>query len=180
MLVILHYQQRTRRQRAGGDAGGLVPGPLCSIFERIQVRRATGVTGASGNDYQMAAIGFQGEGAGRSLGASEDSSQQLHNPVWGRRRSAFLPQITVIVSPVNSSPPHRLHLVVQSCLEHPCFSTVFLNPRRPFTPTTTPTTTVNYHTGMHATCPTPTLTFRDEGTPAGKHGLFFRKRLMLL
>lgn len=29
---------------------GLAPDPLCSIFEGIQVRRATGVTGASGND----------------------------------------------------------------------------------------------------------------------------------
>lgn len=38
----------------------------------------------------MPAIGFQGEGAGRSLDASEDSSQRLHDPVWGRRRSAFL------------------------------------------------------------------------------------------
>lgn len=48
------------------------------------------MTGASGNDYQMAVIGFQGEGTGRSLDASEDSSQQLHNHVWGKRRSVFL------------------------------------------------------------------------------------------
>lgn len=31
----------------------------------------------------MAAIGFQGEGTGRSRDVSEDSSQQLHNHVWG-------------------------------------------------------------------------------------------------
>lgn len=120
-------QQRMRRQRQGVM---LRPGPdpPC-ISERIQVRRTTGVTGVSGNDYQMAVIRFQGGGTGRSLDVSEDSSQQLQNHVWGKRGSVVLypdesfhhSQISFIVLAMDSSPFRCLHLVVHLCLEQPCF-----------------------------------------------------------
>lgn len=75
MQVNLPHQQPIKgREREGDDA------QVCSISGGIQVRRATGVTGASGNDYQMGVIGFQAEGAWRSLDASEDSSQLRLSP----------------------------------------------------------------------------------------------------
>lgn len=109
-----------RRRRCSSVA----PDPLCSISERIQVRQATGVTGASGNDYQMGVIGFQAEGTLWSLDASEDSSQQLHSHVWAKRRSVFLhpdesvrhSQISFIVWSVHFSPSRCLPLVVHLCL----------------------------------------------------------------
>lgn len=43
-----------------------------------------------GNDYQMAVIRFQGEGKGRSLDVSVNSSQLLQSKVLGKKKLARL------------------------------------------------------------------------------------------
>lgn len=139
---------------------GLALSPLCSIFKRIQVKQ-WGVSGASGNDYQMAVIGFQGEGRGRSLHVSVNSSQHLQS--LGEEARPFLFPFDWFYSfshPVfNSSLCPSALLCSITCIwifylsfwhpRFPCLQVAISVPViQPHSPSTTlPINTVKYHTG---------------------------------